>query len=126
MKRLIGWGLGLLLISGALFFGRQDLHAFLTQRPDFAALHTEPVIMYGTSWCQFCKQARTFLDSQGIAYYEYDIEASVEGQQQYTVLNGRGTPVFLIGNQVIRGYNPAAILAALTEDESIPAVTGAD
>ena len=122
----MGWMLGLVLITGAFFLGRQEIHAFLTQRPDFAALHAEPVIMYGTTWCQFCKKARAFLDSKGIAYYEYDIEASAEGQRQYSALNGRGTPVFLIGDQVIRGYDPQAILAALPMDSRSPAVIEAN
>ncbi|MEH6652179.1 MAG: glutaredoxin family protein [Motiliproteus sp.] len=96
--------------------GRGSIHAFMIQTPEFASLHKEPVIMYGTSWCPYCEQTKSFLERNEVPYYEYNIEVSSEGYRQYKQLNGLGTPLLLINNQVIRGYNPTAIMEALRKD----------
>ena len=91
------------------------IHAFLTAPPDFAALHDEDVILYATSWCPNCKKTRQFLKTNNIPYFEYDVDNSSEGQRQFKQLHGNGVPVLLVKNSVVRGYNPAAILAALKD-----------
>ena len=71
------------------------------------------VILYGTSWCSYCKKTREFLAENNIAYTEFDIESSDEGRRRYDAINGSGVPVLEVSNTVIRGYAPEAILAAL-------------
>ena len=71
------------------------------------------VIILTTSWCGYCKQARTLLRQQGVRYTEYDVETSRTGRQMFDAYRGRSVPLILVGNQVIRGYDRAAILAAL-------------
>ena len=80
---------------------------------EYAALHDEPVILYATEWCGYCKKTREFLTASQIAFQEYDIEQSAEGREQYDTLGGRGVPLLLVEGQVIRGYNPSAISQAL-------------
>jgi mycoredoxin len=79
--------------------------------PDYAADRNGQVIIYGTAWCGYCAQTRKLLDSNGISFYEYDIEKSSEGRAQYQSLGGKGTPLLLINGKVVMGYNPARILA---------------
>ncbi len=85
-----------------------DLHAM-----DFASRHTEPVVMYGTSWCGYCAKARALFEEQGVAYYEYDIEQSAVGEEQYNLLGGGGVPLMIVNNQVIQGFKKKRILKAL-------------
>jgi len=33
------------------------------------------VVMYSTNWCGVCKKARSYMQSNGIKFKEYDIEA---------------------------------------------------
>ena len=80
---------------------------------EYAALHEEPVILYATDWCGYCRKTRQFLTANQIAYQEYNIEQSTEGRQQYDTLGGQGVPLLLVEGEVIRGYNPAAISQAL-------------
>lgn len=71
------------------------------------------VILYGTTWCGYCKKTRAFLAENNIAYTEFDIESSAEGKQRYDAIQGYGVPVLEVNNTVIRGYAPEEILAAL-------------
>lgn len=65
------------------------------------------VVMYATSWCGYCRKARTYFKEQGIAYVEYDIEKDRAAYQRYKNLGGRGVPVISIGEQTIFGFSPA-------------------
>jgi len=85
----------------------------LTYRPsiervycDEAALEQAPdVIMLGTWWCRYCYQARRYLTDNDIDYCEYDIEKSAQGEKLFKDVNGRGIPVLLIGDAVVRGFD---------------------
>ena len=92
-----------------------SVHALLVSRPDFASQHVEPVVLYGTDWCGNCKMTRAYLRKNHIAFFEYDVEKSSEGQRQFKMLQGNGVPLLLVKNNVIRGYNPQAIQAAMHE-----------
>lgn len=72
------------------------------------------VELYVTSWCPYCKQARAFLDQQGIEYRVYDIErdpAAARRKQQLTA--GRGVPFAIINGTKISGWSQQAYQAAL-------------
>lgn len=90
-----------------------SVHALLVARPDFAAQHAEPVVLYGTDWCSNCKMTRAYLRENKIPFFEYDVEKSPEGQRQFKILQGNGVPLLLVKNNVIRGFNPQAIQAAM-------------
>ena len=88
---------------------RDDIRSFIYTPPDYAVVHDVDVIMYGTAWCGYCAKTRTLLEDLDVTYFEYDIESSKEGYQQYIDLGGRGVPVLQIGGEVIKGYNPSRI-----------------
>ena len=77
------------------------------------AASSDQVVLFSTSWCGYCRKARRYLNDNAIAHVEYDIEKSSEGKRRFTALGGRGVPLILVGNQEIRGWNPAALKAAL-------------
>ena len=66
------------------------------------------VIMYSTSWCGYCKKARSHFTRNNIPFREYDIEKSKQAAKDYKKLNGRGVPVILIGKQRMNGFSANA------------------
>ncbi len=69
------------------------------------AVEAKPVIMFATSWCGYCRQARKHFRANGIPYKEYDIEKSENAAKAFKKLNGRGVPVILIGRKRMNGFN---------------------
>lgn len=67
------------------------------------------VIMYSTKWCPFCIEARAIFAKKGIPYYDYDIDKSNDGRNQFINLGGRGVPLFIIKKEVIHGLQKARI-----------------
>ena len=67
------------------------------------------VIMYGTSWCGYCTKARRYFKQNNIQFTELDIEADEAAYQQFNELNGTGTPLIVIDDLLVRGFNVAAL-----------------
>jgi glutaredoxin len=67
----------------------------------------EKVVMYATSWCPYCQQARNHFRQQGIAYTEYDIERDAEAKRRYQAFGGRGIPVIFVGKRRMNGFSVA-------------------
>src|SRR5580692_6083999 len=63
------------------------------------------VIVYGTSWCGYCKKTREYLHSLNVEYTFYDIENSDVGKRKYEALGVRGVPIIIIGSQRIEGFD---------------------
>ncbi|HEX9139989.1 MAG TPA: glutaredoxin 3 [Steroidobacteraceae bacterium] len=63
------------------------------------------VLMYTTSWCPYCEQARDLLRSKGVAFVELDIEA--EPQRRAEMLERSGgqhkVPQIFIGSHHVGG-----------------------
>lgn len=69
------------------------------------------VVMYSTTWCGYCKKAKTYFKQKGIKFSEYDIEKSAQAKQEYKALGGSGVPLILIGkkqgNKKMSGFSVA-------------------
>ena len=65
------------------------------------------VVMYGASWCGYCKKAKKYFIQNNIRYVEYDIETSEKGRRDYKKLKGTGVPIILVGNQRMNGFSEA-------------------
>tara|TARA_B110000438_G_scaffold99057_1_gene98015 strand:- start:313 stop:621 length:309 start_codon:yes stop_codon:yes gene_type:complete len=98
-----------------IFQNKSDIQGYLFPQPNYGDLQGGKVILYATSWCGYCKKARNFLNENNIPFYEYDIEKSSEGRDQYRSIGGRGVPVLLVNGSVIKGYSPAEILKYLEQ-----------
>ena len=96
-----------------LFQFRDELFSFHSPAPEYAAQHEERVILYATQWCAYCKKTRKFLEQNNIPYYEYDVESSSEGYDQFKALGGRGVPLLLVNGKVIKGFDTKRILKYL-------------
>src|ERR1043165_9870873 len=76
-----------------------------------------PVIIYSTTWCGFCKMAKDYFDKKGITYIDKDVERD---QDAYNELmhkvqgNYMGVPVIDIDGQIILGFDRPRIDTALS------------
>ena len=74
----------------------------------------QKVELYVTSWCGYCKKARSFLKANGIEFTEYDIEKDSNAAKRHRKLNRRGgVPVAIINGKKIIGFSKAAYESAL-------------
>lgn len=77
-----------------------------------------PVTIYGTSWCGYCKVARQYLRTRGVAFQDLDIEKDPEAAKALLMLRrkhhlGSGVPVLDLGGRVVQGFDRGAIDAIL-------------
>ena len=98
--------IALLLLSGGI---RAELAAEPLQLAALANYDTEQkVVMYATSWCPYCQQARNYFRQQGIPYTEYDIERDADAKRRYQAFGGRGIPVIFVGKRRMNGFSVSA------------------
>ena len=84
----------------------QDWRAILLRKPAPAAAGVASVTMYSTSWCPHCKRARAYFAEKGIRFTEIDVEKSESGRRDYEALGGKGVPVIVVGEKMMRGFSP--------------------
>ena len=89
---------------------KADINTFEKQSYNFqpspaAAPPQAKVVMYATSWCGYCRKARTYFKSQGIDYTEYDIEKNADAKRRYDNLGGNGVPLILVGSEKMAGFS---------------------
>ena len=73
------------------------------------------VELYTTSWCPYCKQARQFFRSRGIAFKDYDVEKDSGAAARKAQLDSNsGVPFAIVNGTKIRGYSEVAYAEALT------------
>lgn len=65
------------------------------------------VILYSTSWCGYCKKARSFMNQENISFDEYDIEKSATAKRAYEQAGGKGVPLLIRGEKSIQGFSKA-------------------
>jgi len=70
-----------------------------------APAQDDRVVMYGASWCGYCRQARNYFQQNGIRYVEYDIEKSERARRAYDSIGGNGVPVILVGDKRMNGFS---------------------
>ena len=78
---------------------------------------TQPVIIYSTTWCAYCKALKEYLTQKGIGYEEKDIEKDESAFNELKTKMGddyRGAvPVSDIGGTMILGFDRPKIDAAI-------------
>ncbi len=64
------------------------------------------VLLYTTSWCPFCRRAKTLLKEKGVKWKELDIEADRDHRQAMTQASGRNTvPHIFINGTHVGGFD---------------------
>jgi glutaredoxin len=75
------------------------------------------VIVYGTSWCGYCKKARAWLTKKGIPFEDKDVEKdegaarelAVKAQAQH--VRPTGVPVIDMRGKLVLGFDEATLEA---------------
>ena len=63
--------------------------------------------LYTTSWCNYCKKTRAFLNRRGVSFSECDIEVNAEAAVRKQETDGRpGVPFALVNGHAIHGFLP--------------------
>ena len=75
-----------------------------------------PVVLYATSWCPYCAQARAYFAKKGVSYIEHDVEKSAAAQAEFKRLGGRGVPLIVHGANVMRGFREQSLDALLARN----------
>lgn len=76
--------------------------------------HAKKVIMYSTSWCGYCKKARTYFVENGISFVDYDIEKDKNAKRAYDALGAKGVPVIMVGKKRMNGFSVAGFKTLLS------------
>ena len=77
--------------------------------PVVCGTHVTPdaktVVMLSASWCGYCRRARAFMQDEGIAHCEYDVETSSEGRREYAAMPVKVVPVIKVGDETLIGFS---------------------
>lgn len=117
---------GLLCIIGGLAVGSGGHMAYLwlTAPPQIIQIDSakhfvntnEKVVIYVTQWCPYCKELKSYLNQNNIAYVERDIESGDDNiVALYDSIGAKGIPKIVIGNIAINGFNKAKLDEELTK-----------
>lgn len=77
-----------------------------------------PVIIYSTTWCGYCKMLKQYLTDKNVAWVEKDIEQDSAAHSELMEKIGgdfRGVPVSDVNGTVVLGFDRPAIDAALAK-----------
>lgn len=86
-------------------------------RVELAGDEREPIILYTTSWCGYCRKTRALLDELGEPYIDKDIEDSPEARREYQA-KGRGytgVPLIDVDGRILRGYDEKTLRRLVRE-----------
>lgn len=76
-----------------------------------------PVTIYSTSWCPYCRAAKSLLTQKGVAFTEIDVDGEPELRKEMTArANGRtSVPQIFIGERHVGGSDDIHALDAAGE-----------
>lgn len=78
----------------------------------------KPVTIYSTQTCGYCKSAKEFMDSRGVAYQEVDVGIDQARAREMIEKSGQmGVPVIVVGEgaeeELIVGFDQNRLATAL-------------
>lgn len=73
------------------------------------------VVLFSQPFCPGCEAAKVYFQRRGIRYTEFDITSSSEAMATFERLDGRGTPLLLIGGRRLHGFSIPLVEARLQE-----------
>jgi glutaredoxin 3 len=72
-----------------------------------------PVVMYATSWCGYCRRARQLLTAKGVPFTEIDVDQVQGSRAEMEQRSGRtSVPQIFIGTAHVGGYDDLRALDA--------------
>lgn len=107
------------LYLGWRHFGPQQPAAELTAEgiAQLAAqVKPEDIVMYTTTDCPYCAQAKSWLNQHGFAFTECDAQQRPECAQQLQALGSKGVPYLLVrGKHMKDGFDSDEFLSLLSQ-----------
>jgi glutaredoxin-like YruB-family protein len=71
------------------------------------------VILYSQPGCPPCYAAKQFLTARNIPFEYKDVQADPSALRELIKLNSRSTPTIVVGEEVMIGFDPDRLEAAL-------------
>jgi glutaredoxin 3 len=72
------------------------------------------VIIYSTPTCTYCKHAKDYMTSKGVAYTEYNVAADTDRRKEMVDKSGQlGVPVIDVEGKIIIGFEESELAEAL-------------
>lgn len=68
-----------------------------------------PITVYSQPTCQACHQLKRFLKEKGVDYRDRDITADEDAFAELQGFGATTTPVIVIGNKIIVGFDQAKL-----------------
>jgi glutaredoxin len=111
-----------LLIVGAYMWKHYDIgHFFLADEWDessiaslAAAVQPGDIVMYSTTSCTYCAQAGAWMERNGFAFTECDMNKESHCENEFLAYGGTGTPYLVVrGHHMKDGFNSDEFLAAM-------------
>jgi glutaredoxin len=106
----------ILLAAFVLVQNAAPLALFVSGGLDYDAARDGEVVLLSTADCSYCARMRALLSGGGVPYRELDVERDAEGKQRFAAVGGFAVPVLLVGDVVVRGYDPGAVQAAFARN----------
>ena len=81
------------------------------QAGDYASIVAaaqRPVVLFATTTCPYCREAKGLLDAMGIEHAVLEIDASDAARELFAQLDVNGVPVLVTPGFRILGYDEAA------------------
>lgn len=79
-----------------------------------------PVTIYSAPWCVFCRMAKEYLKSKGVAFTEIDVDKDPKAMRSLMAKTGMaGVPVIEIGEETILGFDRPRIDLALRDKKLV-------
>jgi glutaredoxin len=89
----------------------------MQQTGDYSAIVREaghPVVLFATTTCPYCRQARALLDAMKVERVVYDVDVSDAARALYGRLHANSVPVLVTARLRITGFDEAAYRSLLT------------
>jgi glutaredoxin len=105
------------LRDGDVAIAGPETVAAVTSEAARAAEAAAPIVLYGTSWCGYCKKAKALLASLGAGWVERDVEKTPGARAELDRLvgPGAGVPVLVSGGRIVRGFDAGGIRALVAQ-----------
>lgn len=107
------WG-GALVSGGAVLSEQPALSGEAQLRQLAATVRAEDVVMYTTTHCPYCAQARNWLSGYGFAFTECNVETSSACSQEFAATGSDGVPTLKVrGRLMSSGFDSDEFVALL-------------
>lgn len=76
------------------------------------------IVLYTTSWCPHCKEAKEYLTSRKIPFTNLDVEDDISAWEEFSEkYQGKSVPLIVIGNDqaILKGFKRESFEKALQD-----------